>query len=206
MKKYKMTWDDITLEKFYKIQEFISAPDDWTTYNLVDLIYDVDCQNMPLSELGKFSLDFLSQPINKVKVNKIIDINGRKYNTNVDLTKVTVAQFIDYQNYSKMEQPKYEDLLSVLIWPEEAKDYNSGYDINVVKQDILQMPITVIQTLAFFFLKQIEIFTVLFLYYSKEEIMKMNLEENKKKELLEHFNNLESNLSELYHTSSNIVK
>ena len=70
-----MTWDDITLEKFYKIQEFISAPDDWTTYNLVDLIYDVDCQNMPLSELGKFSLDFLTQPINKVKVNKIIDIN-----------------------------------------------------------------------------------------------------------------------------------
>lgn len=201
-----MTWDDITLEKFYKIQEFISEPDDWTTYNLVDLIYDVDCQNMPLSELGKFSLDFLTQPINKVKVNKIIDINGRKYNTNVDLTKVTVAQFIDYQNYSKMEQPKYEDLLSVLIWPVEAKDYNSGYDINVVKQDILQMPITVIQTLAFFFLKQIEIFTVLFLYYSKEEIMKMNLEENKKKELLEHFNNLESNLSELYHTSSNIVK
>lgn len=201
-----MTWDDITLEKFYKIQEFISEPDDWTTYNLVDLIYDVDCQNMPLSELGKFKLDFLSQPINKVKVNKIIDINGRKYNTNVDLTKVTVAQFIDYQNYSKMEQPKYEDLLSVLIWPVEAKDYNSGYDINVVKQDILQMPITVIQTLAFFFLKQIEIFTVLFLYYSKEEIMKMNLEENKKKELLEHFNNLESNLSELYRTSSNIVK
>lgn len=201
-----MTWDDITLEKFYKIQEFISVPDEWTTYNLVDLIYDVDCQNMPLSELGKFSLDFLSQPINKVKVNKIIDINGRKYNTNVDLTKVTVAQFIDYQNYSKMEQPKFEDLLSVLIWPVEAKDYNSGYDINVVKQDILQMPITVIQTLAFFFLKQIEIFTVLFLYYSKEEIMKMNLEENKKKELLEHFNNLESNLSELYHTSSNIVK
>lgn len=201
-----MTWDDITLEKFYKIQEFISEPDDWTTYNLVDLIYDVDCQNMPLSELGKFKLDFLSQPINKVKVNKIIDINGRKYNTNVDLTKVTVAQFIDYQNYSKMEQPKYEDLLSVLIWPVEAKDYNSGYDINVVKQDILQMPITVIQTLAFFFLKQIEIFTVLFLYYSKEEIMKMNLEENKKKELLEHFNNLESNLSELYHMSSNIVK
>ena len=201
-----MTWDDITLEKFYKIQEFISVPDEWTTYNLVDLIYDVDCQNMPLSELGKFSLDFLSQPINKVKVNKIIDINGRKYNTNVDLTKVTVAQFIDYQNYSKMEQPKFEDLLSVLIWPVEAKDYNSCYDINVVKQDILQMPITVIQTLAFFFLKQIEIFTVLFLYYSKEEIMKMNLEENKKKELLEHFNNLESNLSELYHTSSNIVK
>lgn len=201
-----MTWDDITLEKFYKIQEFISEPDEWTTYNLVDLIYDVDCQNMPLSELGKFKLDFLSQPINKVKVNKIIDINGRKYNTNVDLTKVTVAQFIDYQNYSKMEQPKYEDLLSVLIWPVEAKDYNSGYDINVVKQDILQMPITIIQTLAFFFLKQIEIFTVLFLYYSKEEIMKMNLEENKKKELLEHFNNLESNLSELYRTSSNIVK
>lgn len=201
-----MTWNDITLKKFYEIQEILSVQDEWTTLNLVDCIYGIESQNLTLHEVGKYDISFLNEEMPKPEIKKHYTLNGTKYNSNFDLTRVSVAQFIDYQNYAKEQPIRIEKILSVFFIPTTAKEYNTDYDINKVQEDLLELPITVATSIAFFFSRQLEMFMMLFLFYLKEEIEKMEIEPTKKKLVLENLDNLDSFSSELFHTCLNIVK
>ena len=124
-----MTWNDINLKQFYDIREILSVEDDWTYLNLIDCIYGVNSQNLPINELKKFDISFIKDEIPDVKLKKYYTLNGTKYNSNCDITRVSVAQFIDYQNYLKEDEVRLEKLLSVFFMPDGCKDYNTGYDI-----------------------------------------------------------------------------
>lgn len=173
-------WKDISLSKFYKIQDILSVQDGYTVLNLLDEIYDIDSFNMAISDMAKYnnSLDFLGKEIPKVDLEEKYTINGTVYNSNFNLTKVTAAQFIDYQNY--IANNKYEDYLSVFFIP-EGHTYNDGYDMNKVKQDILSLPITVVNSLAFFFTIQYAAFYHHFLSYLKHQLKDMKISKEKKK-------------------------
>ena len=179
-----MKWNDITLKQFYEIKEILSVQDDWTILNLIDCIYNVDCQNLPIKELKKFDISFINEPIPEVKVNKYYTLNGTKYSSNCDITKVTVAQFIDYQNYIKEDEVRLEKLLSVFFMPEECKDYNTNYDIIKVQEDLLELPIDVAQSIGFFLGRQFKILFILFRYCLQKQVKKLKMEKKKKQELL----------------------
>ena len=55
----------------------------------------------------------MGNQIPKAKLKDTYTLNGTTYKSNLDLTKVTAAQFIDYQNYVK-EQPLCYKTLCVL--------------------------------------------------------------------------------------------
>lgn len=179
-----MNWNDITLKQFYEIKEILSVQDDWTILNLIDCIYNVDCQNLPIKELKKFDISFIKEPIPEVKVKKYYTLNGTKYSSNCDITKVTVAQFIDYQNYIKEDEVRLEKLLSVFFMPDGCKDYNTNYDIIKVQKDLLQLPIDVAQSIGFFFGKQFKILFILFRYCLQKQVKKLKMDKKKKQELL----------------------
>ena len=44
-------WNDITVKQFYLIRDLLEEPDDYTTFNIIDLLYGVDSANMTLQEL-----------------------------------------------------------------------------------------------------------------------------------------------------------
>ena len=201
-----MKWSDITLKQFYQIREILSVEDDWTALNLIDFLYGVDSQSLPIRELSKFDVSFLKEEIPEVKLQKYYTINGVKYNSNFDLTKVTVAQFIDYQNYLKEDEVRLEKLLSVFFMPDGYKDYNSGYDIIKVQEDLLELPIDIAQSIGFFLSRQLRVFFWLFRYYLIKQVKKLKMEKAEKKKLIDSlykmdFYNLVSSLSSL-----NIVK
>lgn len=179
-----MKWNDITLKQFYEIKEILSVQDDWTILNLIDCIYNVDCQNLPINELKKYDISFIKEPIPEVKVNKYYTLNGTKYSSNCDITKVTVAQFIDYQNYIKEEEVRLEKLLSVFFMPDGCKDYNTNYDIIKVQEDLLELPIDVAQSIGFFLGKQFKILFILFRYCLQKQVKKLKMDKKKKQELL----------------------
>lgn len=185
-----MNWNDITLRQYYEIQDIVSVQDDYTALNLIDCIYKVDSQSLPIHQLKGFNLSFLSEPIPEVKLQKQYTLNGTVYNSNCDITKVTVAQFIDYQNYSK-EKPQLNKLLSVFFFPEGFKDYNTGYDIIKVQDDLLELPITVANSIAFFFGRQFRIFFWLFQRCLIKEVKKMKIQKKEKKELIRSIRNLD---------------
>lgn len=175
------TWNDITLEQWYKINDILEVQDEWTIYNLIDYIYDVDSTELPLHEISKYSIDFLQTPIENVECNvKKLVFNDREYEGFFDLTRITAAQFVDYQNYMKEDKIKYEKLLSVFIIP-KGKKYNSGYSLSLVQEDILKMPITLVHKISFFFQKQFQVCAKISLYSLRGEITNMNLGEKKDK-------------------------
>lgn len=201
-----MKWSDITLKQFYEIKDILSVEDDWTYLNLIDCIYGVDSQSLPIKDLKKYDISFIKESIPTVKLEKKYTLNGTTYNSNYDLTKVTVAQFIDYSNYLKEDKLRLEKLLSVFFMPEGSKDYNTGYDIIKVQEDLLLLPIDVAQTIGFFFERQLRIFLILFPYSLINQIKKMKMEKQKKKELIECIKQMDYFNSELYRTFLNTVK
>lgn len=186
-----MKWCDVTLKQFYDIQDILTIQDDYTVFNIIDCLYNVDCQAMPINELKKYDISFIKEPIPEVKLKKHYTLNGVKYNSNYDLTKVTVAQFVDYQNYLKEDEVRLEKLLSVFFMPEGYKDYNKDYDIIKVQEDLLQLPIDVAQSIGFFFERQFKIFLILFRYYLTKQVKKLKMEKSKKKELLENLKKMD---------------
>lgn len=179
-----MKWSDISLKKFYEIQDILSVEDDYTIFNLIDCVYGVDCQSMPINKLKDFDILFIKEPIPEVKLKNKYTINGTVYNSNYNLTKVTVSQFIDYQNYIKNKPVKYEDILSIFFIPENCDTYNTNYDIEKVKSDLLELPIDVVHSICFFFSRQFKIFFLLFRYSLLKQVKKLKMEKEKKKELI----------------------
>ena len=179
-----MTWNDITLKQFYDIREILSVEDDWTALNLIDCVYKVDCQAMPIHELKKYDISFIKDEIPEVKLKKQYTLNGTKYNSNCDITRVSVAQFIDYQNYLKEDEVRLEKLLSVFFMPDGYKDYNTGYDIIKVQEDLLELPIPVAQSIGFFLGRQLRVFFRIFRYCLIKQVKKLKIEKAKKKELI----------------------
>lgn len=179
-----MNWENITLKQFYEIKEILSVEDDWTALNLIDCIYKVDCQAMPIQELKKYDISFIKDEIPDVKLNKYYTLNGTKYNSNCDITRVSVAQFIDYQNYLKEDEVRLEKLLSVFFMPDVCKDYNTGYDIIKVQEDLLDLPIPVAQSIGFFLGRQFKLLFLIFRYYLIKQVKKLKMEKTKKKELI----------------------
>lgn len=196
MKELK-DWTDISLKQYYTIKELLEEPDEYTTYNIIDLLYSVDSVNLPLTELNKYSgaLEFLNKEVPVVNIKDKYNINGVTYNSNYNLTQVTAAQFIDYQNYIGTEH--FEDYLSVFFIPEGHK-YNDGYDIEKVKKDLLELDFPTVKSISFFLILQLEKLLISFLSYLKKDLRKMKMEKEKRKEIEELIDKLERTNLELF--------
>ena len=181
------TWKDITLRQFNKIQDLLQEIDEYTTLNIIDVLYDVDSADMPAMEvMNKYahSLDFLMTTIpTNEKLKETYTINQREYNSNINLTQMTTAQFVDYQNYSKENPVDISKCLSVFIIP-KGHTYNDGYDLKQVQEDIKDLDMVTINTLAFFFKKSFVLLLEITLLCLTQDTKKMNIPTQKKEEIL----------------------
>lgn len=181
------TWKDITLRQFNKIQDLLQEIDEYTTLNIIDVLYDVDSANLPAMEvMNKYahSLDFLMTTIpTNEKLKDVYTINQREYNSNINLTQMTTAQFVDYQNYSKENPVDISKCLSVFIIP-KGHTYNDGYDLKQVQDDIKDLDMVTINTLAFFFKKLYILLLEITLICLTQDTKKMNIPKQKKEEIL----------------------
>lgn len=179
-----MNWKDITLSKYYQIVDIMAVQDDYTPLNLIDLIYGINSGDINIWELSKYDISFLKEPIPTGDMPKKLELNGHVYEFNRDLTQITAAQYVDFTNYTK-DKLKYEDVLSVFVIPNGHK-YNDGYSMAVVKEDILSMNMVQIQSIAQFFFRQFELFSVIFrLYLLKFLSKEMKTAQGEKKEKLQ---------------------
>ena len=129
---------------------------------------------MAISELGKYDISFLEKelPLKNVKLKYTYILNGRKYDSNINLTMIKTNQFIDFTTYTREKDVRYEKLLSVFMVPNGHK-YNDGYNMKEVQDDILQMSIADVQSLAFFMMEQFRAFAVIFQRYLETEMKTM---------------------------------
>lgn len=199
------TWKDITLRQFNKIQDLLQEIDEYTTLNIIDVIYNVDSADMPAMEvMSKYanSLDFLTTTIpTNEKLKETYTINNREYNSNINLTQMTTAQFVDYQNYSKLNPVDISKCLSVFVIP-KGHTYNDGYDLKQVQDDIKDLDMVTINTLAFFFKKLYVLLLEITLLCLTQETTQMNIPTQKKEEILNQLKQIDLANLGYSHTSS----
>lgn len=198
----KKTWKDITLGQFKELTSITEVKDEYMMCNIIDLVYGTDSSHMPLSEFNEYldAVSFMNEDIKPVKrLPERVTLNGRIYDTGCNLTEVSVAQYIDYQNYCKREKVSYNDMLSVIVIP-EGRRYNDGYNMTEVKADMDQMPIDLVVSLCFFLTRQYQLFTETFQTCLKEKLKMMKIPEKEKQKALELLDNLDFSNLESFRT------
>lgn len=130
-------WENISIDKYYYIKDILDdETDDDITKNvkLVAIMLDKDEQevwDMDMAQAGDYisRLQFLGKF--ELPKNSNMKIKLPNYDLVVmkDLTKISVAQYVDFQNFIKMPlREGMEKILSIFLIPEDHK-YNDGYDI-----------------------------------------------------------------------------
>ncbi len=141
-------WDDISVKKFYELVALGQNP---KLEDLLKIVYEVDIKDIPIKDITKYKLDFINKDIRRKPIQKTYNLQGTIYNACFELPSISAAQFFDFRNYSKKND--FVGVLSCCLIP-NGHEYNDGYDIEKVREDIENMPITEAQTVSFFFLNQ----------------------------------------------------
>jgi hypothetical protein len=71
----------------------------------------------------------------KLQIAKSYGLNGMELIPVKDFSKITTAQYVDYQTFSKEGDMYLVQTLSTLLVP-KGKKYNDGYDLDAVQQAI----------------------------------------------------------------------
>ena len=170
-----MDWKDIKYRTLLDIREAANIEDEnERVYAIMEAVFGEDVLNLLLKDFNEKckELQFLQKEIPNDLHVKDIKVNGREYYFDGLLGKITTAQYIDFQNYQKNEDEQKS--FSVFIIPKGHK-YNDGYDMEQVFNDILDIPVPVLFSASFFFIRQFELFIRIFRRYSIKQMKKLGL-------------------------------
>lgn len=182
--KKELNWYDISLNQYNRLVEALKIEDDnEKALEYASIVFGEDALDIPLSEFNKLlsKLYFLKTPIPEIVPPKHITINGRRYYVDCLIGRITASQYVDYSNYVKTRD--LNKIISVFLIPESHK-YNDGYDMLEVMKDIEDMPIIIVNAIAFFLLRQSIQSIEIFLRCSKKQLKKMDLPKKQKEMIL----------------------
>lgn len=111
-----------------------------------------DILDLPLGDYATLAAktDFLRHECPPVSAPARVIVGDRAYIPTQDFTKISTAQYVDFQTFSKEGTDKLAELLSVLLIP-EGKTYNEGYDFLQEVADVKTLPLPVALSLVGFF-------------------------------------------------------
>ena len=194
-----MNWTELSLKKYNEIKDLYLDPDlsdeDRLLYQ-IRILFDVDPLKLKTPEFRKCidEMKFLAEKVPKVKLKSTYKLGGNVYTLKKDLRDVTVAQWLDWQNFLKdggSDTDNYANLLSVFFFPKGETEYGDGYDIEQVRFDINNhLSIAEAISIASFFLTYRKKLLLLFLLYTRREILKTPLTKEEKKKVKKEFRKL----------------
>ena len=185
MKKNKeknpFDWDNITIEKYYEIKDILDdEEDDDITKNvkMVAVITGKDedeVWSMDMAEAGEYisRLQFLNKFELPDNPNMKFNLPGYQLKVMKDVSKISVAQYVDFQNFVKLPlREGMEKILSIFLIPEGCK-YNDGYDIIDVQKEIREnLSFRVAEGLLSFFIEKYGELLIHSLVYCRRQVKK----------------------------------
>ena len=179
-----MNWTELSLKKYNEIKDLYLDTDlsdeDRLLYQ-IRILFDVDPLKLKTNELRNYidKMKFLGEKVPKVKLKSTYKLGENVYTLKKDLRNLTVAQWLDFQNFLKDgggDTDNYANLLSVFFFPKGEDEYGDGYDIEQVRQDINNhLSIAEASSISSFFLLWRKISLLLFLLYTQRQILKTPL-------------------------------
>ena len=186
-----MNWTDISIKQYNEIKDLYldtELSDEDRLILQINIIFGVDALKLKTSELHKYvnEMKFLGEKVPKMKIKKEYKLGGNVYTLKKELKDVTVAQWLDWQNFLKdgADTDNYANLLSVFFFPKGEDEYGDGYDIEQVRSDINNhLSIAEAMSISSFFLTYRKVLSILFLLYTQRQILKTPLTKEKKKKV-----------------------
>lgn len=149
---------DFTVAEYYKFRDLVSKDNQETKQILA--LFDINPNETSASDSIAIMQEISLMTIEPNKLKKVYKINGKEYELMLNLTKMSAAQFIDFQMYS-VDNNMHEILSIILLpkvrkkWylPKKTAKYGDGYDVFELQKDIKeQMLISDAKTIVDFFL------------------------------------------------------
>lgn len=174
-------WENISIDKYYCIKDILDdEEDDDITKNvkLVAVMLDKDDQevwDMDMGQVGDYisRLQFLGKFDMPKHPNMKIKLPGYDLTVIRDLTKINVAQYVDFQNFVKLPlRESMEKILSIFLIPDGCK-YNDGYDIIDLQKVIREnLSFRVAEGLLGFFMEKYGRLLIHSLVYCRKQVRK----------------------------------
>ena len=186
-----MNWTDITIKQYNEIKDLyldVDLSDEDRLILQINILFGVDALKLKTTELHKYvnEMKFLGEKVPKMKIKNEYKLGDNVYTLKKELKDVTVAQWIDWQNFLKdsSDTDNYANLLSIFFFPKGETEYGDNYDIEQVRQDINNhLSIAEAMSISSFFLTYRKTLSILFLLYTKREILKTPLTKEQKKKV-----------------------
>ena len=194
-----MNWTDISIKQYNEIKDLYldtELSDEDRLILQINILFGVDVLKLKTSELHKYvnEMKFLGEKVPKMKLKKEYQLGNNTYILKKELKDVTVAQWIDFQNFLKdggSDTDNYANLLSIFFFPKGETEYGDGYDIEQVRQDINNhLSIAEAMSISSFFLLYRKMSLLLSLLYTKKQILKTPLTKEQKKKVKKEFKKL----------------
>ena len=194
-----MNWTDISIKQYNDIKNLYldtELSDEDRLILQINILFGVDALKLKTSELHKYvnEMKFLGSKIPKMKIKKEYKLGGNVYTLKKELKDVTVAQWIDFQNFLKDgggDTDNYANLLSIFFFPKGETEYGENYDIEQVRQDINNhLSIAEAMSISSFFLLYRKTSLILFLLSTRRETLKTPLTKVEKKKVKKEFRKL----------------
>ena len=197
-KDISMNWNDISIKQYNDIKNLYldtELSDEDRLILQINILFGVDALKLKTSELHKYinEMKFLGEKVPKMKIKNEYKLGGNVYTLKKELKDVTVAQWIDWQNFLKdgSDTDNYANLLSIFFFPKGETEYGENYDIEQVRSDINNyLSIAEAMSISSFFLLWRKISLRLFLLYTKKQILKTPLTKEQKKKVKKEFRKL----------------
>ena len=198
--KNPFDWENISIDKYYEIKDILDdETDDDITKNvkMVAVITDKDedeVWSMDMAEAGEYisRLQFLNKFELPKNPNMKIKLPNYDLVVMKDVTKINVAQYVDFQNFVKLPlREGMEKILSIFLIPEGCS-YNTGYDIIDLQKEIREnISFRVAEGLLSFFTEKYGELLIHSLVYCRKQIRK-----TKNPEMMEKFKKTEKEIQQ----------
>ena len=193
-----MNWNDISIKQYNDIKNLYLDPDLSDEDRLIlqiNILFGVDALKLKTNELHKYinEMKFLGSKIPKMKIKKEYKLGSNVYILKKELKDVTVAQWLDWQNFLKdgSDTDNFPNLLSIFFFPKGETEYGDGYDIEQVRSDINNhLSIAEAMSISSFFLTYQKALSIRFLLYTRKETLKAPLTKEQKKKVKKEFRKL----------------
>lgn len=199
----KNSWDSLSWKEYEQLEQILNTdiPADFKTVHVIALLSGLtveEIERIPVNQFNKIlpALEFLQTEPETHYHQFEYTINGRDYDFKGKLQEITTAQYIDYRAYINEDQKDIVKLMSVFLIP-KGHEYNDGYDMEQVINDINDMCWLDLRAAAFFFRIQLAAY-ILILKSSLEKTLKAtkkNKTPQEKKQIQKDIINLEEHLN-----------
>lgn len=168
----------LTIKEYNEFSELIK--EDNPLWVEIFKLFNLDIEKMSIKDVEYKRNEILNMELLPIKIQKVYDINGWRFEVEQNITRIKSGQYVDLQYYIA-NGSKTEEVLSIFLYPQTKKWFGyttqkyGSYDIFEVQQYLLNnMTINdALELTNFFFQQSMSLLKITQEYLEKKSKMRL---------------------------------